>query len=622
MKIKLLPIFTILLGGVSFAQNAGEVIPEEIVSYNHLGQKVITTHQISVHKTEPMRDHLLTEAEFAAQLQEVDNDFEDERANFDFEAYEEALNNIDPNFVDPARQENYGTRQNRAPIKNWAGQTGSGYPPDPTGAAGENYYVQGVNTSVRVWNKDGTSPGPGSIFSLSSLWSGSSNMGDPIVLYDRHAQRWFISQFNQSPNRILIAISETSDPLGSYYSYSFTLNNFPDYPKYSIWWDGYYMSSNSNQTAVVFQRDSMLVGGTAQMINMSLPQQHSMGFKGALPADADGDLPPAGTPQYFFNLEDDAFNGVSTDGVKIWEMTCDWSNTANSTVTSSGTLPVTAFNSLFSGNWSNISQPGTTQGLDAIMGVLMFRAQHTRWIDHNSIVLSHVVNQGSNRAAIRWYELRDAHDGNWTVYQEGTFDPDNRSRWMSSIAMDNMNNIGMAYSLSDGNSTYPSLAYTGRMYWDPLHTMSFTEQIAIDGTGSQTSLDRFGDYAHLSLDPDGKTFWYTGEYLAPGKKTRVFSFSLQDEAGLDNPYYENLAMTVFQNASDLNVKVEGIYGEEDVTVDLITMNGQTAIENNGLKPTSGQIDMKMDVTGLSNGIYFVRVGNPSFQKVEKIFIKE
>ena len=102
--------------------------------------------------------------------------------------------------------------------------------PDPSGAAGPNHYVQAVNTSYRVFNKDGSAI-PQATFSLSSLWPGSTNEGDPIVMYDRHADRWFISQFQFNPNKILIAISETNDPTGSYYAYSFTLSQFSGLPE-------------------------------------------------------------------------------------------------------------------------------------------------------------------------------------------------------------------------------------------------------------------------------------------------------------------------------------------------------------------------------------------------------
>lgn len=619
MKLKLLPLCMTIFAGTGLAQTVDNYpIPPEIVSVNKLGQTVISTTNITCRSVTPsIHWNMIEDPENMPKKIQQDG-----RRVFNVEGYEEMLAKGDNDTPDPLVQSEMGSRQMRAPIVNLAGLSGSGVPPDPSGAAGPNHYVQAVNTSVRVYEKDGSII-PGGSFSLASLWAGSNNMGDPIVMYDRHADRWFISQFQQSPNRILVAISQTPDPLGDYWEYSFTLSQFPDYPKYSIWWDGYYMTSNSNHTAVAFERDKMLVGATAKMVSLSLPSLNTGGFRSPLSADADGDLPPAGTPCYFFNLEDNAF-GVSQDQIEIYEMTCDWTTTSNSQVVSSQILATGPFDSMFSGGWSNIAQPGTSQGLDAIMGVLMFRAQHMRWVGYNTIMLSHAVDLGSNRSGVRWYELRDANDGNWTIYQSGTYAPDaTKSRWMSSIAMDSYGNIGMGYSISASTGTFPGLGYTGRMNGDVLGTMSYGEQIAIAGESSQTFTDRYGDYAHLSLDPDGKTFWYTGEYMGSGGsgKTRIFSFSIFGEAGLDNPYYSNLVMAAFQDASTLQVKVDGIHNNEEVEINVVAMNGSTVASNKNIQPLNGSIDKKLDISSLQTGVYFVSVGNSNFQEVERIYVQ-
>ena len=252
----------------------------------------------------------------------------------------------------------------------------------------------------------------------------------------------------------------------------------------------------------------------------------------------------------------------------------------------------------------------------------MYRAQHTRFVGHNSIVLTHAVDMGGNRSAVRWYELRDAHDGNWSVHQSGTWDPDGTSsRWMSSAAMDAYGNIGMAYSVCDATSVYAGLRYTGRLSTDPLGQMTFAEESAIEGTGSQTVTDRFGDYGHMSLDPDGGTFWHTGEYLGTngGRRVRVFSFMLDDVAGMDNPYYTELAMLLTQTDGIINMTIEGIHGNEEVQADLIGLDGRV-IETVDLTPTNGETAHSFNASGLGNGIYFVRVGNQNFQEAERVLI--
>ena len=77
----------------------------------------------------------------------------------------------------------------------------------------------------------------------------NSNDGDAVVLYDEQANRWLFSQFSlpnypNGPFYQMIAVSQTADPTGSWYRYQYTFTDMPDYPKFGVWGDGYYMSMN------------------------------------------------------------------------------------------------------------------------------------------------------------------------------------------------------------------------------------------------------------------------------------------------------------------------------------------------------------------------------------------
>ena len=61
-----------------------------------------------------------------------------------------------------------------------------------------------------------------------------NGLGDPIILYHHEAQRWFITQFASSGNKLLVYVSESPDPQGNYFLYQFSCPGFPDYPKWSI----------------------------------------------------------------------------------------------------------------------------------------------------------------------------------------------------------------------------------------------------------------------------------------------------------------------------------------------------------------------------------------------------
>ena len=259
-------LFTISLicaiGHISFAQDTGGDEPTSTYDEN-----------ISFYKTVPIRDLLGSMDELE------DNGPQD----FEFNPHErEAGCGVAdlPFTVDPNLQSEMGKKDGSGWIKaNWSGLSSSGYPPDPTGAAGQEHFIQAVNSKWRVYNKNGTSAS--GVFGLSSLWAGSSNDGDPIVMYDRFADRWFISQFQTSPPyKILIAVSETADALGAYYAYEFSFSSFPDYPKFSVWSNAYYMSLNtSGPDCIAFEREKMLLGDpTAGKINMSFPKVSTKGI--------------------------------------------------------------------------------------------------------------------------------------------------------------------------------------------------------------------------------------------------------------------------------------------------------------------------------------------------------
>ncbi|MEI6822355.1 MAG: T9SS type A sorting domain-containing protein [Bacteroidota bacterium] len=531
-----------------------------------------------------------------------------------------------PQGDDPACQKTPGYRQNKAPIVQWEGQSGNSYPPDPTGVAGPNHYLQSVNTQYQIFTKTGGSVANGGPFQLGTLLF-SSNDGDPIVLYDKYADRWVITEFKQSGNKICLAVSKTSDPTGAYYTYSYTSPQFPDYEKFSIWSDGYYMTSNQTaQKIFVFERDSMLKGVAAsRSINKTFTPPDGGGFFCPLPADADGQLPPYGTPCPIFSYEDDGWGTGYVDRINVYKMATTWGATPTATITLDAQLPTQAFDASYNSNWDDIAQPGTSSKLDGIGGVLTFRAQYRRWTGYNSVVLCGgvLVSSSTGQRSIRWYELRQTGT-TWSIYQQSTFAPDAYNRWVGSIAMDDNGSIGMAYAVSGSSTIYPSLRYTGRLATDPLNTMTFAETQVVAGNSAQTSTNRFGDYSHTSLDPlDGTIFWHTGEYISGGNPaTKVFSFKLPTNSGVG--IAENATEVIYKVnrfGNDIMVKASNLPSNNELNVDLFDISGKL-ISSKKVTPVSNAVATSIQGASLAKGTYLIRIGteNTSFQKVTKLVI--
>lgn len=508
---------------------------------------------------------------------------------------------------------------------NFDGQFGA-FPPDPSGAAGPDYYVQAVNSTYRIWDKEGSPETPP--YSLNTLWD-QPGAGDPIVMYDRFAERWFISQFYGDPESggddgMLLAVSVTNDPLGEYYVYQFDYTLFPDYPKFSVWSNAYFMTANSSSAdCSAFEREKMLVGDpTAGVIKMTFPPIYML-FNSVAPAYAEGPTEPdMDEPCYFFAVQDNSYPGVSSDHLLILKAEIDWDAPGSSTITEHQELDIASVNTVFTGGFSeNINQAGTDQRLDAIPGVILYRAQYRRFDGYNTMVLCHAANvTGTYRAGMRWYELRDNNDGNWYVHQQGTYDPDSEhSRWLGNIAMDAQGNIAMAYAYA-GPSDFAGIRYTGRFKDDPLNEMTVPEQIAVEGEGAQTLAGRFGDYSQMSMDPtDDMTFWYTGEFLGTGgsRKTRIFSFSSWHISGVADQYKPVPTFNAYQpTVNELKLTWNNLT-DNDVTVNVIDIAGRHILQE---KLNVEQNEQIIQLDGAAHGIFIVRLIGENTQLSKKIYI--
>jgi hypothetical protein len=422
-----------------------------------------------------------------------------------------------------------------------------GFPPDNNGSVGNDQYVETVNTRYQVWSLNRATHTATSVLgpsNINTLWAGfggacqAQNSGDPVVLYDKVANRWLISQFTSSVSGGFyyqcVAISTTANAAGTYARYAFAVpnGNFGDYPKYGVWTDAYYVmahnfvNTSGGYVAACFgamNRTKMLAGdptATWQVILDPLEGGH-------MPADLDGFAPPpGGAPGIFVS--------VHGDGMYLYRMKVDFTTPANTTRTLQAIMPV-APASAACGGGNCIPQPQSAFTIDSLADRLMFRLAYRNFIDHESLVISHSVDPNVTGvvSGVRWYDFRisgqpDAVCPSYPcTHQQGTVADvaNGRSRWMPSISMDGAENILVGYSATgtvEATDAH-SIRYTGRAKSDSLGTMTAPETIIFTGTmnilndpaGAEPG--RWGDYTSMSIDPaDDCTFWYANEYYAVG----------------------------------------------------------------------------------------------------------
>ena len=398
-------------------------------------------------------------------------------------------------------------------------------PPDPNGDVGPNHYIQFVNLLFAVYSKSGSIlSGPTKLSSLFAAGSTGTpcdtlNDGDPIALYDPLADRWLLSEFAVPGPKYYecIAVSKTPDPVsGGWWLYivesPFAL--FNDYPKLSVWPDAYYMTANMfpddpnvQPFAAIWalERSAMLAGRPARSIYFALD-----GYFSVLPTNLRGDAPPSSSPAFFLSADE-----PST--LNFWQLTMDWMDPANSTLTGPTVLSVNAFSTLCPGVESCVPQPGASLGLDSLSSRLMAQFQYRRVGNTESLWANHTINSGGV-AAVRWYEIGLSRSGGLVtpaINQQGTYAPsDGVWRWMGSIAADKDGNVALGYSASSA-SVYPGIRYVGRLANDTVNLLPQAEVTMTAGNGSQTGSSRWGDYSAMTVDQvDDCTFWYTNQYLA------------------------------------------------------------------------------------------------------------
>ncbi|MGB8885809.1 MAG: hypothetical protein WCC87_03750 [Candidatus Korobacteraceae bacterium] len=413
-------------------------------------------------------------------------------------------------------------------------------PPDTNASVGDTQIVEWVNEDFAVYDKStgalllGPLPG-NSLFTNLGGDCATQDNADPIAQFDKTAHRWLmaVNLLLRPPYAACVAVSTSPDATGTYYLYQFPLNGYPDYPKWGIWPTGYFQTQNtgglSSANVCAYNSTKMLVGdSTAEQI---CEQLSSSDFS-LMPADLDSATqPPVGQDEFFIGSynQDSSFNHLY-----LYSMHPVFSNPSETVFIGNGLadpITVPTYTPICNASYGLcITQPGTGRTLEALGDRLMYRLAY--WEDQPLVnvratpprplpsqhwFVNHIVAGSSGQVAERWYEftapIKKVDLTGVSLFQSGTFAPDNNNRWMGSIARDKVGNVALGYSIGSA-SMYASIAVAGRSPGDPLGQLGGEVQLTT-GTGAQTGLaGRWGDYSDMVVDPGNPCIlWYLQEYL-------------------------------------------------------------------------------------------------------------
>ncbi len=395
---------------------------------------------------------------------------------------------------------------------------GATVPPDPELAAGPNHLIAVVNVALEIYDKSGTSLlGPITLSTLFNSLPGGNCTGsgpfDPNTLYDESADRFIVAS-DGNGKAYCVAVSKSGDPTGSWWLYEFATNvggNFFDFPHAGIGLDAIYLGANmfaGNTFAEgriwAFDKAALYAGQPVAAVSRSTGSDGTP-MPLSLHGFSQGTWPSSGPHMV---LTDGQFDGA------VYRL-YSWTEPFDADILGPGIdLDLGAFHGVQVGMPVNNIQAGSG---GAIAGndfrVLDFEYRNgSGWT-----TMDVSCNPGGGTVnCVQWGEI-DLASG--SLLQAGIFATEGDYRYFPDLAANHCGDVAIGYSKSSA-STFPSIWATGRRSGDSLGLLGNEIEIkageisyaAFDLNRAPVGVQRWGDYSGMTIDPDGTTFWYLGEY--------------------------------------------------------------------------------------------------------------
>jgi hypothetical protein len=369
-------------------------------------------------------------------------------------------------------------------------------PPDTNAAVGGNFVAEAVNVQFRVFDRT-----TGAVLldeTLQQLF-GAPSGGDPFVVYDDIAQRWFVNAFDSSDSGLFLAVSNDSSPLDGFVTYDLTnVNFFPDYAKPGFNKDAYFIAYNNfgteggNAQIAAIDKTALLSGTLTYYVS-----EPKFQFRAMPPAQMHGDT--TGGTEWF----------VSTDGtdaggntMRVTQMTNYLSNSPVFTYTS---LPVTQYQQA-----QSALQPG---GSITVFPNTTTYQVHLRNGHLVTAMASALAGDGFITPKGLIYQI-GLSGGTPTLLKQIVIDP-GAGVAVQMPSVDEDKNGSLGYSWIESSSTeYLSMWVGARPVKTKKHVKTPPQADAAPGGGFMSISFRIGDYSTTVLDPaDNLTFWSANESI-------------------------------------------------------------------------------------------------------------
>ncbi len=388
-------------------------------------------------------------------------------------------------------------------------------PPDTHGAVGINNVVTATNEFIIIHAKNG-----GAVLSKLTYdaFFNSSGMSDPYMQFDPYLKRYWISGIStDNPNKVYIAVSQTEDPAGSWYRYSFT----PSSTDGALLLDHTYLGFDNRLLVItgrkfpggnnftgpilfVFDKNNLAAGNVIQFGTNAQTLEKTA---------TDGDVPcpvtaldltsPATT---FYIVQN--WNGGSS-AIRLSTITGDIPSLTWNTSTAvfpSGGSPWT--DSPLGNSAPQLDEPRKLATNDARISSAQL-VNGKIWCAHHIGLPA----TGFNHTAVQWWQLSTAG----AVLQRGRIDDATGlvSRYYPTIAVNPAENVLIGYTISSP-STRVSAAYSTRTSATAINSTDdeyiFKGGISTYWKDYGSGRARWGDYSHSVADPVTGDLWTIQQY--------------------------------------------------------------------------------------------------------------
>jgi hypothetical protein len=436
-----------------------------------------------------------------------------------------------------------------APSFNGIYQTGL-TPPDTTGTAGPDRYIETINTSYAIYNKTGSLINSGPLSALTGISTSifGYSLSDPQMMWDAGSGRFYYTAvfYDAFLSNMGLAIgwSKTATPAssGDFCKYTIGFGDLlPDYPKLGDSKDLLMVGYNLFSNAATTYEDSefAIVNKPAAGLACADPSQFSTSFSPAL-VNADSNHTPASTPVPARLVDDSNGTGyvianadvstmASANFATIWPVSTappDGSGIPKPTIGSPVLVTVDPY-----AMPANAHEAGSSYVLDTLDGRFEAATAATDpRLSAMALWTAHAVFGGAG-AQERWYEI-NADTG--ALLQHNSVGTPTTYTWNGAISPDRAGSLfgdSMAMTFSQSSSTtYPAIQFVyqkGGGAQSAAKTLVQATTASTDFSCSQsgTNTCRWGDYSGASPDPSPPAgtvgrVWLANQYnVAAGRSS-------------------------------------------------------------------------------------------------------